>query len=163
MRVEVPGERPTPTAPAVRPMREADLEEVLGIERRSFPTPWTEQTFRGLLRRQNTALLVADVGGRIAGYAVLWFAADEGELGDMAVRPELRRRGIGGFLLGAAIREAGRRGIRTLFLEVRRSNRQARTLYERAGFEVAGIRRGYYTSPREDALVMQRSVDDAAR
>lgn len=157
---------PGPVAdPAVtlRSMREADIERVMEIERRSFSTPWAAHTFRGLLRRRNTALLVAESNGDVAGYLVLWFAADEAELGDLAVRPELRRRGIGRTLLSEGVREAVRRGARGLFLEVRVSNRDARRLYERAGFEVVGVRRGYYTSPGEDALVMRRPLRDPVR
>jgi ribosomal-protein-alanine N-acetyltransferase len=140
----------------LRPMREADLRQVLHIERRSFTIPWSEATFRGLLRRQSAALIVAERAGKVVGYAVLWFAADEAELGDMAVLPEARRRGLGRWLLDAALAEAARRGAERVYLEVRASNAAARSLYEGAGFETAGVRPGYYSEPEEDAILMTR-------
>jgi ribosomal-protein-alanine N-acetyltransferase len=143
----------------LRPMQETDLRQVLHIERRSFTIPWSDATFRGLLRRQSTAMLVAERAGRVVGYAVLWFAADEAELGDMAVLPEARRRGLGRWLLDAALAEAARRGARRVYLEVRESNGAARGLYERAGFEAAGVRPDYYSEPKEDAILMTRSLE----
>lgn len=143
----------------LRPMQEADLRQVLHIERRSFTIPWSDSTFRGLLRRQSTALLVAERAGEVVGYAVLWFAADEAELGDMAVLPEMRRRGLGRWLLDGALAEAARRGAKHVFLEVRQSNAAARSLYERAGFEAAGTRPDYYSEPKEDAILMMRRLE----
>jgi len=148
----------------LRPMKDADLRQVLHIERRSFTIPWSDATFRGLLRRQSTALLVAERAGRVVGYAVLWFAADEAELGDMAVLPEARRRGLGRWLLNGALAEAARRGAKRVFLEVRESNLEARGLYERGGFEAVDVRPDYYSEPREDAIVMTRGLEtDPAR
>ncbi len=143
----------------LRPMQEADLRQVLHIERRSFTIPWSDATFRGLLRRQSTALLVAERVGEVVGYAVLWFAADEAELGDMAVLPEARRRGLGRWLLDGALAEAARRGAKRVYLEVRESNTAARSLYERAGFETAGTRADYYSEPKEDAILMMRRLE----
>lgn len=139
-------------------MREDDLRAVLHIERRSFSIPWSESTFRGLLRRNSASLLVAELAGRVVGYAALWFVTDEAELGDLAVLPEERGRGIGRWLLDRAMEEAAGRGARQLYLEVRESNEAARRMYERAGFSVAGIRPGYYSEPREDAILMTRSL-----
>lgn len=145
-------------------MRESDLRRVLHIERRSFSIPWSEATFRGLLRRRSAALMVGEEAGEVVGYTVLWFAADEAELGDIAVLPESRGRGLGRWLLEAALAEAARRGARTVYLEVRESNTAARRLYERAGFDTAGVRPDYYTQPTEDAILMTRLVaGDSAR
>lgn len=143
----------------LRPMQESDLRQVLHIERRSFTIPWSDATFRGLLRRQSTALLVAERAGEVVGYAVLWFAADEAELGDMAVLPETRRRGLGRWLLHGALAEAARRGAKRVYLEVRQSNTAARSLYERAGFEEVGTRPDYYSEPKEDAILMMRRLE----
>jgi ribosomal-protein-alanine N-acetyltransferase len=144
-------------------MRPSDLPEVLLIERRSFTAPWEESTFRALMRRPSAALIVAEVEDRVAGYAVLWFAADEGELGDLAVLTELRGRGIGAALLASSVREASDRGARWLYLEVREGNASARRLYERAGFRVVGTRRKYYSAPAEDAIVMRLNLQDELR
>ncbi len=133
------------------------------IERRSFTAPWEESTFRGLMRRPSAALLVAESEERVVGFSVLWFIADEGELGDLAVLPELRGRGVGHLLLERSVREAAERKIRVLYLEVREGNADARRLYERAGFEVVGVREDYYVSPVEDAVVMRLNVQDSPR
>lgn len=156
--------RPPPAAEAVegvriRAMRRADVADVMVIERATFGVPWSEATFLNLLRRRNTALLVAEGGERgILGYAVLWVAGGEAELGDLAVREGARRRGVGSGLLARALEEARRLEATSVFLEVRAGNEAARRLYERAGFEVAGVRPRYYVSPVEDALVMRRSL-----
>jgi ribosomal-protein-alanine N-acetyltransferase len=144
-------------------MRPSDVQDVMLIERRSFTAPWEESTFRGLMRRPSAALLVAESEERVVGFSVLWFIADEGELGDLAVLPELRGRGVGHLLLERSVREAAERKIRVLYLEVREGNADARRLYERAGFEVVGVREDYYVSPVEDAVVMRLNVQDSPR
>ena len=75
----------------VRSMRPADLTEVMLIERRSFSAPWEESTFRGLMRRPSASLIVAENGGEVAGFSVMWFAADEGELGDIVASEKIER------------------------------------------------------------------------
>ncbi len=144
-------------------MRPADLPEVMLIERRSFSAPWEESTFRGLMRRVSTALLVAELADRVAGYSVTWFTSDGAELGNMAVLPELRGRGIGALLLRESVTLTAGRGARSLYLEVRRGNEEARRLYEKAGFHVAGVRKEYYTQPVEDAIVMRLDLHDTVR
>ena len=143
-------------------MRSSDLARVLEIETASFATPWSSRTFLNLLRRPNAALLVAEyVHGAILGYAVLWFAGPEAELGDLAVAPDLRGRGVGSALVDAVIREAAGRGATEIYLEVRESNEAAHKLYERHGFEVVSRRDDYYADPVEDALVMRLRLADA--
>lgn len=147
----------------VRRMKVADLPEVMQIERRSFTAPWEESTFRALMRRPSAALLVAEREDGVAGYSVLWFAADESELGDIAVLPELRGMGIGRHLLRESLRVAQARGARSVYLEVRQTNAVARRMYETGGFEVVGVRRKYYSEPVEDAIVMRLDLHDTAR
>lgn len=147
----------------VRAMRLADLDEVMVIERRSFSAPWEESTFRGLMRRPSAALLVAETDDELTGYSVMWFAADEGELGDIAVVPERRGEGIGRRLLRESISVAASRGTRSLYLEVRESNDVARRLYEKVGFNVVGVRKQYYTEPVEDAIVMKLDLHAEVR
>jgi ribosomal-protein-alanine N-acetyltransferase len=157
------GEPRNPVRLTVRSMRPADLTEVMLIERRSFSAPWEESTFRGLMRRPSASLLVAEDGGEVAGFSVMWFAADEGQLGDIAVLPELRGQGIGRLLLAESIAIAATRGTRSLYLEVRETNDGARALYEAVGFSKVGVRKQYYTEPVEDAIVMRLDLQDAVR
>lgn len=140
---------------ALRPMRLSDVPEVHRIEQRSYSVPWSELTFRGLLQRRDAELLVAEAGGRLAGYAVFWQVLDQGELGNVAVDPEWRRRGVARRLIAEVVERAAARGVRELFLEVRPSNTGARLLYESFGFIRVGQRRNYYQEPVEDAVVMR--------
>lgn len=145
----------------VRPMRRADVAAVQAIERAAFSTPWTAATFANLLRwtdRCEALVLEVEVpdhdGPVLAGYAVLRFVEEEGELVNIAIRADLRGHGLGSILLDAVIEAALRRGLRHLFLEVRRSNLVAQQMYEARGFQSVGIRKGYYSRPVEDARVM---------
>lgn len=154
-------------AVSVRTMRPADLPAVMRIERRSFTMPWQETTFRALMRRPSAALLTAELSEpaatTVVGFSVLWFAADEAELGDLAVDPDFRGRGIGRLLLEASVDTARRRGAGALYLEVRESNAAARALYDGRGFATVGRRPGYYSEPREDACVMRLELQDEMR
>lgn len=140
--------------PELRPMGEADVDSVHAIERACFSTPWSRNTFANLLKRPDADLWVAEAGGQILGYAVVWYMADEAELGNLAVEPNSRRRGLGRRLLERAIESARARKAERIYLEVRTSNEGAQRLYERRGFRVAGLRRRYYRLPVEDARVM---------
>ena len=137
-----------------RRMRDSDLAQVMELEQTCYSTPWSETTFRGLLRRNDCDLLIATADGELWGYAVVWSVADQGELGNLATTPMRRRQGIGRKLLEAAIDAAARRGVNELFLEVRVSNHVARALYDAYDFREVGRRRNYYAAPVEDALVL---------
>jgi ribosomal-protein-alanine N-acetyltransferase len=142
----------------IRRMRSGDLQRVMEIELVCFTMPWSEATFRGLLRRTDADLLIAEQAGDIAGYAAFWAVLDQGELGNVSVAPGWRRRGIGERLVNAVLARAADRGVREVFLEVRVSNLGAQKLYHRYGFEEVGRRRNYYLEPVEDALVMRREL-----
>lgn len=139
---------------AIRRMQHSDLDQVYAIENVSFTCPWTRESFRRLLPRNDVDMLVAGMAAGVAGYAIVWYAADDAELGNLAVAPEWRRRGVGGHLLDAAIGQARLRGARRLFLEVRVSNAAAEALYRSRGFVPVGIRPRYYQRPVEDAQLM---------
>jgi ribosomal-protein-alanine N-acetyltransferase len=143
----------------IRRMRPDDMALVMSIENSSYSMPWSEATFRGLLRRTDADLVVAEASGGLIGYAAAWFVLDQGELGNVAVAPEWRRRGIGARLLETVLERAVQRGARELFLEVRPSNAVAQRLYLRYGFREVGRRRNYYAEPPEDALVMRIALN----
>jgi [ribosomal protein S18]-alanine N-acetyltransferase len=143
----------------IRRMRAADLPQVMLIELSTFTMPWSESTFRGLLRRKDSDLLVADIKSDIVGYAVFWAVMDQGELGNVAVDDEKRGLGIGTKLIKAVLDCAVDRGVREIFLEVRKSNTGAQDLYKRFGFTEVGRRKNYYLEPLEDALVMKKVIE----
>jgi [ribosomal protein S18]-alanine N-acetyltransferase len=134
-----------------------DLDAVLEIERASYPTPWSLTMFSAELAKPGSLALGAYLeSGELAGYAVVSRYVDAWHVMNVAVAPEYRRRGIARVLLERLFeitRDDPRRGHT---LEVRVSNVEAIRLYERLGFERRGIRRGYYTDNREDALIMWR-------
>lgn len=142
----------------LRPAGAADIDEIASIERTSFGDPWSPGSFRSLLGNPYVHFAVAGQGERVTGYIVAWFVAGEAEIANIAVAPSARGHGIGAALLDAALDAAARRGIESVFLEVRDSNASARALYASRGFEEVGRRRGYYRRPVEDAVVMRRAI-----
>lgn len=140
----------------IREMQIDDLEQVMDIENESFSTPWTESGFFSFLIREDTVFLVAEEEGRIIGYCGAVKVLDEGDITNVAVMKNRRNQGIGRMLVDALIRETEKAGVSRLFLEVRVSNESAAHLYRKLGFETSGLRKNYYESPTEDALVMMR-------
>jgi [ribosomal protein S18]-alanine N-acetyltransferase len=143
----------------------ASLEDVLALvdlERRCHSHPWNARHFRDEIEggpRARVLLLRSpwepgDPARGLVGYCAYQVVADEMHLLNVAVSPDHRRLGLGRFLVQRAVWAAVRRGVETVFLEVRRSNREARGLYERLGFATLAVRRDYYEDPREDALVL---------
>lgn len=137
---------------------ESEIDEVLAIERASFTNPWTREMYTAELgnREVSYCYLARDDARRVVGFCSFWHVADELHINNLAVAPEHRRIGIGSALLRHVLLEGARLGAVRATLEVRRSNEPARYLYERFGFTVARVRRGYYTKPVEDALVLWR-------
>ena len=150
---------------ALRALAPADIGEVMEIERLSFDSPWTAADFEAVLSGGSHARVAEDAGGRVAGYCVSHCVVDEAEIWTIAVRPDARGAGIGKALLEDALSDARSRGASRMFLEVRSGNAPAEALYLGSGFRKIGIRRGYYRmkdGARADAVVMERSLDDAA-
>ena len=141
--------------PPLRPMHEADLDVVMGIERRAYPFPWTRGIFRDCLRADYPAWVMEDQGTTI-GYAVLSVAAGEAHILNLCTDPEVQGRGHGRQLLRALLQLARGRGAQRVFLEVRPSNAPAIALYHDEGFNEIGRRPRYYPAigGREDAIVM---------
>lgn len=141
------------------PMGPEDLTEVTALEQVCFQDPWSRKSFEAELEAAPVSWpRVLRMGARLAGYMIAWFVEDETHLANIAVAPWARRRGYAEEMLEALIREAYLRGCRMIVLEVRASNSGAIALYEKNGFTPGGIRRNYYNHPREDAIVMVRSL-----
>jgi len=144
---------------ALRPMEEADLAQVVRNEAASHGTPWPEQSFREELAdtSRSRALVVEARRGdarHVLGHMIYWVFGDTAELINVTVAPEARRRGLGRRLLEHLVAEARRAGCEQVFLDVRVGNVAARTLYAAVGFLEVGRRRGYYSNPDEDAVLM---------
>jgi ribosomal-protein-alanine N-acetyltransferase len=145
----------------LRQMTVADLPVVMAIERATFPyDAWSEGMMRGELADQPRTrhYVVAETDGQIVAYAGLAVAADQADVQTIAVLESHRGAGIGGAMLAELLREAGERGAREIFLEVREDNPVARGVYQHFGFEEIGVRRHYYDDGT-DAIMMRRKLD----
>ncbi|MCA1988655.1 MAG: ribosomal protein S18-alanine N-acetyltransferase [Desulfarculus sp.] len=154
----------SPTDPGPRlllaPLRPAHLDQVLAIERLSFPHPWARHLFEAELRYPQALCLGAfgHLDQRLWGYAILWIVVDEAQIQNLAVHPDQRGRGVARRMLASALAEARRRGASWASLEVRPSNLPARRLYAGLGFQEVGRRPGYYQPEGEDALLLNAEL-----
>jgi ribosomal-protein-alanine N-acetyltransferase len=145
----------------VVPLASEHLDQIVSIERASFSDPWTRGMFeseldieargyaRGALRRRN-----------LIGYLFAVVIPDEAHIGNLAVHPSERRQGIAQILLDQLMRDAAEAGVKRVTLEVRASNHTARKFYYKNNFIDIAIRKNYYRSPVEDAIVMYRVLPE---
>jgi ribosomal-protein-alanine N-acetyltransferase len=139
----------------IRRMRLEDIPAVHEIDMLSFSLPWPERSFRFELTENLVSRgWVTEVDGQIAAMLVLWLIIDEAHIATLAVHPDFRRQGIGEKILIHALVAAQDEGVRRAFLEVRTGNSAAQAMYKKYGFEVTGVRPGYYKDNNEDALLM---------
>ncbi len=138
-----------------------DLAAIEVIENRSYPTPWSRSMFAGELAKPASICLGAFEGDALIGYLIISRYVDAWHVMNVAVDPGQRRRRIATRLLEQLFEETSADEQRGYTLEVRVSNEEAIGLYERLGFEARGLRRGYYTDNREDALIMWRDARDS--
>ena len=143
----------------IRPLAYADLPQVIAIERRAFPTPWSLAMFVLELSKPSGICLAALEGGEMVGYLVCSRYDTVWHLMNVAVEPHRQRHGIASTLLERLFEQADKPS-EQYTLEVRTSNDAAIRLYERFGFRAAGRRRAYYHDNREDALIMWRTVGE---
>jgi ribosomal-protein-alanine N-acetyltransferase len=144
-----------------------DIPAILDLQRRSPPAAqWQEGDYARLLADPNALLLVARYQGLdgksgLAGFAAWQQVGNEAELRNLAVDPAYRRQGIGRLLLTQSHRELAGRGVTHAYLEVRTSNQAAISLYYALGYERLGVRKGYYSRPPEDALILSARLANA--
>jgi ribosomal-protein-alanine N-acetyltransferase len=140
----------------VRRYQPGDAEAVFEICRQSpQAAQWSKETY-DQAHSSGQIVLTAELNGKICGFLVARIIGDEAEILNMAVDPSHRRNGIGSALLTAAISAAQARNAQNIYLEVRESNSAAIGFYRQHGFEKASERRGYYSSPTENAVVMKK-------
>jgi ribosomal-protein-alanine N-acetyltransferase len=139
-------------------MKEEDLDEVLAIETLSFPYPWKRKQFEEELHIDHSHNFLAAIDlhekKKVVGYICCWIVEDEIHILNLASHPDFRRKGIATTLLNALFNTVEGKKITLITLEVRRFNTPAYRLYKKLGFEVKGVRKGYYPEG-EDAVVME--------
>jgi ribosomal-protein-alanine N-acetyltransferase len=138
--------------------RSSDLAAVAVLQRETFSNPWGAESIRWELENTDVARLYVmhDPAGVLVAYCACWMVFDELHINSLAVDAGRRRRGLARRLLEHVLGEAATAGAHSATLEVRQSNVAARRLYEGLGFKVEGVRRDYYQTPREDAVVLWR-------
>lgn len=142
-----------------REMLASDVEAVYIIECRSFPTPWSIESFYKEINENRLAhYYVVEDEGRIIAYGGMWVIVDESHVTNIAVLPEYRGKGVGNILVESMIEAARPMDVFNMTLEVRVSNESAIKLYEKHGFERSGVRPNYYKENNEDALIMWKKL-----
>jgi ribosomal-protein-alanine N-acetyltransferase len=144
----------TAVAAEIKRLQLRDLNAIEEIERVAYPTPWSRSMFSSELAKPSSICLGAFEGDQLLGYMIVSRYVDAWHVMNIAVAPDRRRRGLAERMLGTLFELTAGDGRRGYTLEVRVSNTGAIALYERLGFTSSGVRRGYYTDNREDALIM---------
>ncbi len=141
---------------SVRSATPADAPRLSEIEKECFSLPWSEKSLCDFIENQNTEMLIAEDESGIIGYAGAYLLIDEADIANVAVTSRARRRGVARRLVNELEKALRRHDIVSASLEVRQSNSNAIGLYSSEGYEQIAVRRGYYLSPREDAIIMKK-------
>ena len=148
----------------IEKMKEEDLDEILAIEKICFPTPWTKGMFLQELSLDIAFNFVAKAKKndtiKVVGYVCFWFFAGETHILNLAVSPEYQSKGIATKLLEYVHNLVIKKGGFVVFLEVRPSNKKALSLYKKMGYKVEGIRKRYYNDTGEDAIIMEKRLQE---
>lgn len=142
-------------------MQQGDLEQVLALERRVYPHPWSLGNFTDSLASGYQCQMVRDADGKLLGYFLLMLGYEDAELLNVAVDGAMQGQGLGRWLLDQVVACARTHGMVSVLLEVRPSNVRALALYRRYGFEEINRRKAYYPAAdgqREDAITMRLGV-----
>lgn len=143
----------------IRGFRPEDIPELVSITEESTQSAsWSKESYEKLCKLEGFLAFVNETAKCITGFVVGRQVADEGEILNLVVRRENRRRGEGHALLSAVLEQLHRRGVNKLFLEVRESNEAGIAFYEKMGFAKTGRRPGYYREPEEAALLMEKKL-----
>jgi ribosomal-protein-alanine N-acetyltransferase len=136
------------------------IKEIAELEKACFSEPWSENAVKEFLEFENNRFLVAknEKEGTFAGYIGFSVVLDEVHIANVAVKKEYRRKGVADMLLESLEKTAGEKNCKVLMLEVRKSNTPAIKLYEKHGYIKSGERKGFYTNPKEDAVLMNYEI-----
>lgn len=139
----------------VREATGTDIPALCALEAECFSLPWSEKAFEDFFANGCSHCLVAEMDSKVIGYVGMNLISGDGEITNLAVTESARGRGVATCLIGALCLTDG---LQKLMLDVRVSNVPARSLYEKCGFSVDGIRKNFYSHPREDAVLMSREI-----
>ena len=137
-------------------MTVSHLDGVCEIEQQCFVHPWSRESIEAELNNENSLFLVACENDRVIGYIGMNFVIDEGYIYNVAVDEKYRHNGVATALINELVVYAKKNNFCFLTLEVRQSNENARSLYSKFGFIKAGLRKDYYSLPKEDAVIMAK-------
>lgn len=141
----------------IESMSECHLKEVVQLEKVCFSVPWSKVSLKEEIYNKNAKFLVAvDKNEKVLGYAGLTFVLDEGYITNVAVFPQYRCNGIAKKLLMTLVRFAQDKKLKFVSLEVRKSNVYAGSLYQKLNFLSVGVRKNFYSQPKEDAVIMTK-------
>lgn len=151
-----------PSLVEIRTMHITDLKQVIKVEERAYPHPWTTGIFRDCLRMgYNSWVMTLDE--RVIGYGVVMLSPGEAHILNICIDPDYQRKGLGRYLLNHLVKKSNQTDIDMLLLEVRRSNECAQQLYISEGFHELGVRKAYYPADdgREDAIILAKYLHSA--
>ena len=137
-----------------REMKEEDVPFISRLEEKTFSMPWSAASFLQMIRNKDSRYYVAEEDGKLLGGCGLLLIAGEGNITNVVVVPEARRRGVATGMLTHLLAAGDCEGLTAYTLEVRVSNQAAIGLYEKLGFVSEGIRPNFYEKPTEDAMIM---------
>ena len=140
-------------------MAEKDIDDVLEISNLSFSSPWSRSSYEQELSNSLAKYFVAKIDNKIVGFVGTWIIVDESHITNVAVHPNYRKLGIASILIETMLSYCDKENCTAYTLEVRASNKAAISLYEKHGFKVDGIRKGYYQDNKEDALLMWKRIE----
>lgn len=135
-------------------MTKEDAKALERLDKLCFAVPWSEKSFKEEAENSLARYFVAKENGEIIGYGGIWIVSGEGQITNIAVHPDERKKGIASAILEELIKSA--KGCSQIFLEVRESNSSAISLYEKFGFKNCGVRKNFYHSPVENGIIMIR-------
>lgn len=140
----------------IESMKECHIEDIARIELKTFSSPWSEGALKTELSNQNSYFIVAKECEKVIGYVGLYNIVGEGYITNIAVLKEYRGRHVGSKLMDKVLKFAKSNNLEFISLEVRVSNEVAIKFYEKYGFKKEGIRKNFYTLPKEDGFIMTR-------
>lgn len=138
----------------IRKMQQSDLQQVVKMEQQIFSQPWREEDFAAGITKDEMLYYVVERNGEILGYCGLHKILEEGDITNVAIKETCRGQGLGYDMIKEVLQRGQEQGITAFTLEVREGNGSAIRLYEKLGFESAGIRKNFYEKPVENAVIM---------